>query len=377
MKKLFKIILTYIKQTDIYLWFLCLGLSAFSLLLISGIAYSGVMPEVGLRKVLVQCAASGLGALTAVFMSKIDYHTMGRLWKIHVPAVYFLVLLTFIIGTQRMEGVDDKAWLSLPFGLSIQPAELLKISFIITFAYHLFRSRERLNAPQNVLLLCIHGAIPTLLVHLQGDDGTALVFAIIFVCMMFAAGLSWKYIVPAFLALGAALPLVWTQVMSNDQKMRILALFQPDKYRQGIMYQQYNAKLAIGSGKVWGKGIFTPDHKYVPEMHNDFIFSFIGESLGFVGCLAVVVVIILLCIKLLLCAGETQDLQGKLICVGVFAMIAFQSIINIGMCLSLLPVIGITLPFLSSGGTSVLASYMGIGLVLSVYMHGDKNLFSQ
>lgn len=378
MKKLFHIIATYIKHTDRWLWLFCLGLSGFSVTLIAGIAFSGILQKVSMRTVAVQCIAAGLGAIGAIILSKFDYHTLTKLWKLHMPVAYFLVLLTFIIGQGTEERMGDKSWLSIPgIPFMLQPAELLKISFILTLAYHLYIVREDINRPQNLLGICLHGAIPVLLIHFQGDDGSALVFGVIFVCMVFAAGLSWKYIVSAVGAVAVCAPVLWFFVLNNDQKQRILALYDPAASTQGILYQQHNAMLAIGSGKVWGNGIFNTNHKYIPEIHNDFIFAFIGESLGFVGCLATLLVLAMICCKILSNAHRAEDLQGRLICAGVFAMISFQAIVNIGMCLSVLPVVGITLPFLSAGGSSVLATYLGLGLVLSVYMNTSKNLFSE
>ena len=376
-KKMVRAVISYVKTTDRWLWLFCLGFSAFSAVLILGIARTGMFSDVGNKKVLIQIAAAGIGAVAAVIISKIDYHTLIRLWKLHSVAAYLLVCLTFIIGTGTAERMADKSWFMLPGGLSFQPSELLKISFIVTFAYHLHLLRDQINRPQNVLALCLHGAAPVLLIHFQGDDGSALVFLFIFLAMLFAAGLSFVYILPALGAGIVATPLIWFFFLNGFQKERVLALFDPAANPLGVIYQQYNAKLAIGSGQIWGKGIFSSAHKYVPKAHNDFIFSFIGESLGFVGCFAVVLGLTILCIKILLNGLRSHDLQGQLICVGVFAMIASQSIINIGMCISLLPVIGITLPLLSSGGSSIAITYMGIGLVLSVYMHTSQSLFSK
>lgn len=168
-----------------------------------------------------------------------------------------------------------------------------------------------------------------------------------------------------------------TYVVNPDQKQRILALFDPNADLLGGLYQQYNAKLAIGSGQIWGKGLFGVSHQYVPEVHNDFILAFIGESFGYVGCLAVIALFGALCCKMLHNARRAEDSLGRLICVGVFTLISAQVFVNVGMCLMVLPVIGITLPFLSAGGSSVLAIYLGLGLVLSVYMHTSRNLFSR
>ena len=371
MKKIFYRALDYLRHTDISLYLLCMGASALSVMALLAMAYSG---HVEYKTVAVQAGASGAGVFVAFLLSKVDYHIMAKLWKLHLPLCIGLVLLTFLIG----EGVgeaDDVAWLSLPFGLTLQPTEVLKISFIITFAYHLSHVGEELNRFSQVLLLGMHAGSLILLVHLQGDDGTALIFVFIFLSMMFVAGWSWKYLACGAVLTAAAAPLVWLYVMNDDQRGRILALYNFIPDTDNFMYQQNRGLIAIGSGQTLGLGLFSGEHSYIPAMRNDFIFSFIGEALGFVGSLTVILLLCGICIRFIWTSHLALDDLGRLICVGVFAMLAFQSIINIGMNLSLLPVIGVTLPFFSAGGTSMVANYLGIGVVLSVYMHSRRNLF--
>ena len=383
MKKLLRAIGGYLRGTDRWLWLFCIGLSVCSVVMLCGIWKAGISSDLaddgsGIRKLLVQAGASLLGMAAAVVLSKFDYHTLAKLWKLHVPAAYGLVLLTFFIGVGTASRPGDKSWLVLPGGMTLQPTEFLKLSFILALAYHLSLLKDNLNRPANLALVCLHGAAPVVLIHFQGDDGTAIVFAAIFLFMVFAAGVHWKYILAAGgLALAAA-PVAWfTGIINDDQKQRILGLFDPTPSQlAGILYQQNNARLAIGSGQVWGKGIFGVEHLYVPEIYNDFIFAFIGESLGFVGCLAVIAVFVALGAKLLHAGSLSEDPLGRYICAGLFVMLACQCLVNIGMCIMVLPVIGITLPFLSYGGSSVLATYMGMGLALSVYMHSNKRLFS-
>ena len=383
MKKLLRAIGGYLRGTDRWLWLFCIGLSVCSVVMLCGIWKAGISSDLaddgsGIRKLLVQAGASLLGMAAAVVLSKFDYHTLAKLWKLHVPAAYGLVLLTFFIGVGTASRPGDKSWLVLSGGMTLQPTEFLKLSFILALAYHLSLLKDNLNRPANLALVCLHGAAPVVLIHFQGDDGTAIVFAAIFLFMVFAAGVHWKYILAAGgLALAAA-PVAWfTGIINDDQKQRILGLFDPTPSQlAGILYQQNNARLAIGSGQVWGKGIFGVEHLYVPEIYNDFIFAFIGESLGFVGCLAVIAVFVALGAKLLHAGSLSEDPLGRYICAGLFGMLACQCLVNIGMCIMVLPVIGITLPFLSYGGSSVLATYMGMGLALSVYMHSNKRLFS-
>ena len=199
--------------------------------------------------------------------------------------------------------------------------------------------------------------------------------------MMFAAGLSWKYILPLFAAVPPVLAVLWIFLLDNDKKGRILALVSPDSLsaadRSKYLWQQMKGEIAIGNGGVWGNGIFSENgqFQFVPEVHNDFIFSYIGESLGFIGCIGVLILLLLLCISMIRNAKNASDDLGRYICVGVFSMFAAQIAINIGMNLSMFPVIGITLPFLSAGGTSVATLYLSIGVVLSVHVNSRANLF--
>ncbi|MFR8050788.1 MAG: FtsW/RodA/SpoVE family cell cycle protein [Negativibacillus massiliensis] len=375
MKTVFSAIGRYIKETDWMLMLCCFSLSSFSTLLIYSLYKNG---EIGrLNTVLVQPAMALCGIVAAIILSKIDYHMMARLWKWHSVLCYGLALLVFPFGIQRVDWVDDKAWLPIPFtSISFQPSELLKISFIITFAYHLSKVKDQLNRPKQLLLLCIHGAIPCGLIHLQGDDGTVLVMAVIFASMLFVAGLSWKYIVPVLVMIPPAAVVLWNFFLDDDKKNRILAIIRPELVDSAITWQQDRGLISIGNGGLWGNGIFmeTGQFRYVPEVYNDFIFTYIGETVGFIGCIAVLAALAFLCIRILHNALHALDDLGKFICVGVFAMMAIQIIINIGMCLGVLPVIGVTLPFLSAGGTSTGTLYLGIGVVLSVYMHSGKDM---
>ena len=164
--------------------------------------------------------------------------------------------------------------------------------------------------------------------------------------------------------------------LDDDKKSRILAIINPEMVSEAITWQQDRGLIAIGNGGLWGNGIFmeTGQFRYVPEVYNDFIFTYIGETVGFIGCIAVLAVLAFICIRILYNGLHACDEMGKYICVGVFALIGIQIIINIGMCLKLLPVIGVTLPFLSAGGTSTGTLYLAIGVVLSVHMHSGKDL---
>jgi rod shape determining protein RodA len=207
----------------------------------------------------------------------------------------------------------------------------------------------------------------------QGDDGSALVFISIFVIMLFAAGISWKYIIAAIIAVPVIGWLAWTKLMQPYQIKRIQILWDTGMQQEemlGIYMQQYLGKKALGSGRITGLGIFGSDkYTYVPEIDTDFIFAYIGMTLGFIGCIITVLVLSVICVKVLSVASGAKDSLGRLICVGVFAVFFSHSVINIGMDLGVLPVIGIPLPLISAGGTSVISLYAAVGLVMSVYFH--------
>lgn len=283
-----------------------------------------------------------------------------------------LTLLTFTsLGTSGLEGADDKAWIDLGF-MTIQPAEFLKLAFILSFAYHCFKTKDFFNNPLNILGLCVHAGIPILLVMLQGDDGTAAVFVVIFLAILFVAGISWKYIAGAAIIAPIAIYFVWNYYLQPVHKNRILSIINPEKYATAdLLYQTNLSKIALGSGQIEGKGLFGGDYSYVPVCHNDFIFSYIGQTLGFIGCLGVIILLGLMLLRILYNSLRADDL-GKYICVGVFAYLFTHCVLNIGMVMGITPVIGIPLPFISAGGSAMLTATVSIGLVLSVYFHAER-----
>ncbi len=370
MKGIFTIIGKFLKRLDKVLLLVCLCASTISCVCLYSFYKTGIIPS---KKMLfIQIVAIIIGLVAACVISQIDYETMAKLWKVHAPIAIGLVLLTFVIGITP-EGTDDKAWLNLGI-TTFQPSELLKLSFIFTFALHLSKVGENINTPKDFLLLCLHGAIPTGLIMLQGDFGSALVFLAIFVVMMFTGGLSAKLIGVGLVGCVISVPIIWNYVLPDYLQNRFLVALNPALESKGIGHQQYAGQVALGSGQLYGRGLFYDNLHKVPEAYNDFIFSYIGQTMGFVGAVITLLIIAFLCVKILLTAKMSKDKLGVYICVGVFAIFLFQSIVNIGMVLCVLPVIGITLPFFSSGGTSVVVSYMAIGMVMSVYRVNKKEL---
>ena len=363
----------YFRETDKVLLSICTFASLFGCIMVmSATRYTG-----SLKQFYVQLIALLAGLIMVVVISGfIDYETIAKYKFIIAGVAVLLVGLTFFIG-YAPPGTDDKAWLMLPGGFTFQPSELLKIAFIITFSSHVRAVEKNVNKPLNLILLCVHGAVPIMLIHIQGDDGSALVIAFIFISMMFAAGVKLRYF---FIAIGAAAamsPILWFIVMNDDQRTRFETLFNPEDDLYGSGWQQWRARIAMANGGLFGKGLFKGDFvqsNSIPEQYNDFIFSSIGEELGFIGLLAVLALEIAVCVRLLVIAHHARDKMGMIMCSGIFGLFAAQTILNVGMCSSLLPVIGITLPFFSAGGSSMICTYIGIGLAVNVYMHRNQHV---
>lgn len=365
---------TYISRIDKLLLLLCIGICAFSVFILYTLNFNEISADVSSSQYKTQLIASVGGLIVALIIAGINYRFIAKLWYIYMPLSLLLTLLLFTsLGVQR-EGADDIGWLNLGF-IQFQPSEILKLAFILSFAWHLSKVEDRLNEPVHFILLCIHGAMPTLIIRQTGDDGSAMVFLFIFFCMIFAAGLSWKYLVVFGAAIPPAIYVLWNYLMQPHQQKRFQVLWDTAMQEEeslGIYLQQRLGKIALGSGGLTGQGLYGGNYTYVPEIHNDFIFSYIGMTMGMLGCILVIVLLASLSLKILSSASSARDTLGRLICVGVFALIVFHSAVNIGMVLGVAPVIGIPLPFFSAGGTSVACLFVGIGLVLSVTFHNMR-----
>ncbi len=349
-------------------------IAALSSLLIYSIVRNKMIDGIGDSYWQTQLFSMGVGIVVAIVISFVDYHKLVKLWFIFAPLALLLVALTFTpLGYQR-EGADDKAWLNIGF-VQFQPSELLKLAFILTFSYHLSRDEEEMNKPSHMALLLVHGMIPIGIVGLQGDYGTAIVFAAIFAFMICSARISWKYLLAAPFAVAAAAALMWFFLLGNMHKKRILILFHPGTDPEYIEYQQDLGLAALKSGGVFGKGLFAKPEEYisVPEMHNDFIYTYAGQVFGFVGSMGLLIIFVYISLKIFGDSRVTRDHLGKFICMGAFGLIFAHCLMNIGMVLKVAPVIGVPLPFLSAGGTAMISMYAMIGLVLSTYSHRAKN----
>ena len=359
----------YIRETDKILLLLCVTASVFGAVLI----YSATNMY-GYEQVIVQLGALVLGLGVAIFISLFEYTNLTKLWPLYIIAAIALLFITYQFGFTPA-GADNKAWLKI-FGVSIQVSELIKIIMILTFAKHVSSIKPKeINNVGNVILLALHGmAAPALVMIFQKDLGTVTVMTVIFLSMMYMAGVRLRYFLIGLGGVVAVAPFAWFYVLSEYQKKRFTVIFDLEADAKGYGYQQLQSIKAIGSGGIFGQGYLNgakTQTNGVPEAHNDFILTVAGEELGLIGCLAVILILVLIIVRVIYISTVSKDITGKIICAGAFGMLAAQLIINIGMVIALLPVIGVTLPFYSAGGSSLVCLYISVGLVLSVY----KNRF--
>ncbi len=349
------------KNFDFWLFFLTLAASVFGIIMISSAS-----PIPG-RHVAVQLAALVVGIVLMGVLVVLDYEYLASIWGYLYLGSMVLLILVLIPGIGTYDN-GARSWFR--FGpIGIQPAEIVKIAFIITFAKHLSEVDYLINRPRYVLFLLLHAAILIGLILLQPDFGTAVVFGCIMITMLFAAKISWKYIAAGVGAIALAIPAAWFFVFKDYQKQRIINLFNPENDPSGTGYQVAQSKIAIGSGQLFGSGLYqggSRQSNFLPERHTDFIFSVVCEELGFIGALLVIALLVAIIVRCIVIGMNARNNLGMYICVGVAAMFTFHLIENIGMCIGIMPVTGIPLPFFSYGGSSLLTNLVAVGMVLNV-----------
>lgn len=327
------------------------------------------MPGNNLKYIIVQSVGLFIGLFLMYIITYIDYDDLTDLWKFFTGVSLFLLILVLIIGIGS-ESTGTKGWIR--FGpVGIQPAEIVKICFILTLAKHLDTIKGDINYIKNVFLLLCHLAVPLVLILLQPDFGSAMVFVFIFIVMVFVANIDWRYILTGGITGAIATVISWFFFLDSYQKNRIYALFNPESAAESYGYHVTQSKIAIGSGQVAGKGLFQgiqTQMGYLPEKHTDFIFSVIGEEGGIIMCMITVMVLMGLILRCIYIAKTSKDELGSFICMGVAAMWLFHTFENVGMAIGIMPVTGIPLPFISYGGSSMMTNCMALGLVLNVQM---------
>lgn len=317
------------------------------------------------RPVIVQAVSYVLGFVLLIVIQRIDYRFFMGLERYLYIAAMFLLLLVYVPGLGH-EMYGSRAWIDLKI-TTLQPSEFVKILFVLIMAGYLSERREELTKLAGVIK-ALFVAAPIILVVLKEDLGSALVYIVMWIFMVFFAGIDYKLFIKSALISLAAIPVVY-KFLDDYQKERIEAFLHPNNLSLSGNYQVWQSKVAIGSGGFFGKGLFNGTQKsldFIPVQQSDFIFSVVVEELGFIGGAVVIIIYGLMMTRFTSIIGEASDLYGALIVVGFTAMFLFQAFENIAMTMGMMPVTGITLPFLSGGGTSVIASMISVGVIINV-----------
>ena len=373
LNRLKAILADFFQQADLVLLGLCCTATVYGIMMI----YSATRYSNSNRPVIVQSVALLLGICVYIFLSMVDIEIVMKKWKwmVGINIVLIGLLLTPLgIGG---ETTGNQAWLQIPgIPFNIGPAEVVKITFSLLLAKQLAWQREEkrdLRSFRSAAMAAGHTlALMGWYVVISGDMGNALTFFFIFLCMAFAAGFALRWFALLFAGCGAGVAVAWKlDLIYPYMKNRFLVLFDHSYDVQGAGWQQTRSLLTIGGGGWFGQGYLQGTQTQagegsLPARHTDFIFSVIGEELGLVGCLAAILLLAAIIFRVLLVAKNAQIPFHSYLCVGMAAMLIFQTIINIGMCLFIMPVIGITLPFFSYGGSSVVTMFMAMGMVSGI-----------
>lgn len=322
-----------------------------------------------------QILGIGVGMALAVALSLIDYHKLLSFSTMIYLACVLMLIAVLLMGKAR--GIARR-WIVLPVIGQIQPAEFVKIGLIVFFSWYFGKYQEKKNQFSTLAVAACLFALPAFLILEQPNLSTTLVTAVIIASVVFASGVSYKWIlgvlavlIPAGGMMVYMLRFEMIPFIKQYQANRILAWIDPEKYAEAY-YQQENSIMAIGSGQLWGKGLSNTEiasvknGNFLIEEQTDFIFAIVGEEMGFVGAVIVIALILLIVFECLLMANRARDLQGRLICVGMATLFAFQSFANIAVATAIFPNTGLPLPLVSYGVSSLLSIYIGMGVVLNV-----------
>ena len=317
------------------------------------------------------------GIILMIILMSIDYEVLGKLW---IPFYVLMLLALFLVlFTEPIQGATS--WFM--FGaVSIQPSEFSKIILIIGLAKIItwINEKKKLNNPLYLLLILLFIAVPTLLIIRQPDYGTAMVILVVSAIMMFSAGISLWYVLGSLILIGASLPFIYLYILPIHAKERINVFLNPQSDPLGSGYNIIQSILAVGSGQVWGMGLFNGNQTqlgYLPMKTTDFIFSVISEEMGFVMSMVIVVLFVLLIIRTFHIAKNAKDMLGSLMAAGIGAMFLAHFVENVGMTIGLMPITGIPLPFISYGGSSMLTNCIAIGILLSINRKRKKKMFME
>ena len=359
-----------LRKGDLILLLMCLIVTTFGCLMISSATQ---VYGSGARYVIIQISAALIGVFVFAIISSVDAEFFSEHRTVLVLFNMFLLALLIPFGTDN--GTGNKSWLNIPLmPVDIQPAEICKITYVLIMASVMNANQNRLSSIPSVIQMVFHlGLLVGVNMILSRDAGVSLIFVFIFIGMAFAGGVSMLWFLIAGGALAVALPFIYEYVMGDYQRLRIQVLFDPslDPLGTGARYHTMRSLRSLTGGGVTGQGLFqgnrTNTFGALYAQHTDYIFSAIGEELGYVGCFLVIAALVCIIARCIWVGNRSQDYMRRLICYGVASAVIFQIIVNVGMCIGVMPVIGLTLPFISYGGSSLVSLYAMMGLVSGVY----------
>ncbi len=366
MKKILPLVRDFAKRADLFLFAMSIICSVYGIIMIASATQSYSYGSA--QYVIVQTLALGLGVLLFIGMTIIDVDIFAQHWGILYILSALLLGALLVFGGQSETG--NNGWLRF-FGIGIQPTEIVKLAFIIVLAKQLAYLKEYKNLNSFVSIAQIVGhfvlVFGVILVTAQ-DLGSALVYFFIFAVMLFMAGVKIYWFIMGAAAMAAVIPLMWTFLLSEYQQQRILAPYDSsiDPNNTGINWQPHQAKIAVASGQLTGTGLgegAQSQSNAIPVKHSDFIFAVIGEELGLIGACLVLLLLMIIVVRSVQVGLRSGSTMSMLVCMGVAATVVFQTFENVGMCIGIAPVVGITLPFFSYGGSSLFSMFAAMGLV--------------
>ena len=365
MRKFFQEFLDFFRKGDMVLLALCLATTVLGVVILSSVtAHMGAT-----RFVIIQLVAAVLGIFLYAVISSIDLDLIMeyRLFLVIFNCLFLLMLIPFGVSHG-----GNRSWLDIPgLPFEIQVAEILKTTYILIAASVMAAHQNRLSKFKSVMHMCLHlGILVGLNMVLSKDAGVSLIFVFIFIGMTFAGGVNKGWFILALSGIAAGFPILW-QLLGQHQRNRFLVLFDPsvDAGATGIRWHSNQALLSLTGGGFMGQGLYNGRRTSVGALkaqHTDYIFSAIGEELGFVGCMLIILLEFAIIARIIYVGIHTPDFARRVVCFGAAAALIFQVTINIGMNLGVMPVIGLTLPFISYGGSSMLSLYAMLGLVSGV-----------
>ena len=372
MRKLWNGVTEFFRRGDLILLFLCIVATIFGMVIIaSATHYSGSS-----RYLVVQGAALVLGIGLYIAVSLLDVEILAEHRELLLAFNVLFMSLLLVWGVEGNTG--NRAWLDLPMlPVNIQPAEICKITFVIALAKTMSNHRNKLSSVKSMAAITIQTVLMMgLILVISKDAGSAIVFLFIFLVVAFVGGVrAWWFLIGLLIA-AAVFPILWKYFVRADQKNRILMFFDPaiDPQGKGVRWDTNRSIAMLSGGGISGQGLFKGamlQNHAIAAQHTDFIFSAIGEELGILGCLFTLLLLSAIVARCVHVGLKTPNYMNRLICFGIAAILVLQILINVGMCIGVFPVIGLTLPFVSYGGSSIVTLYLAMGLISGIHMRPD------